>query len=392
MRKMWQNVEIDPKRTFTQSEIRFEVASHFWCLLASIFEDCYEGPAPTSPAVGWRDDTMFSDSRVSVSKFLETLVERPLRSVVTALMAGCALLIIHGSARSLTGAEDVGPDDIGSKASVALYYKGAQRCGGVVFQDRYILTVAHCFTDGNGHIDTRPQQLTVLYWSSGKAKRDARMVAKLVIHENYLFQEGETARLGNKAWNFDNFPVNHEDIAVLKLKDAHPVGAISASVSDVDNEYTGDSGHDTWFYMYGSSVNGVIGKLQKALIGQYGPLERVIPSKKPEIFYTVRQMTTIPSENGFDKNVSQCKGDSGSGVFLVKSDDLGYEEHPDKLPNGIQLRQGLPIVVGLVSNNPITDASQEDARCGRDIKAVGFRATRVDYYHDWILSKIKEMQ
>jgi len=76
----------------------------------------------------------------------------------------------------------------------------------------------------------------------------------------------------------------------------------------------------------------------------------------------------------------------------VASNGAPYEEQPDKLPEGIQLKEGQPVVVGLVEGHPITDISQMDAGCGRDVKAVGFRATRIDYYHDWILSKIKEMQ
>jgi|SRR5579871_200531 len=302
------------------------------------------------------------------------------------------MLFIQHSAVSLTGGKDLPADDIGAKASVALYYEGNQICGGVVYKDRYILTTAHCFTDGKGNLELEADDIQVLYWSSGKAKRDARTVEAIVIHENYLFQEGETARLLDQAWNFDNFPVNHEDIAVLKLNAPHPAGAISAFVSGIDNEYTGSKGNDTWFYMYGSSVNGIPGRLQRALVGQYGLLDRVIPGKTPDPFYTVRQMTIIPSENGFDKNISQCHGDSGSGVFLVASNGARYEEETENFPDGIQLKEGLPIVVGLVEGHPITDVGQMNARCGRDVKAVGFRATRVDYYHDWILSKLSEPQ
>jgi hypothetical protein len=339
---------------------------------------------------------MFSDSRRGGPEFLETLVIPSVRCVATVLVACCFLLIIYGSARSLTGGEDVSLNDIGAKASVALYYEGEHLCGGVVFKDRYILTAAHCFTDGKGTIDIEPEEIEVFYWSSGKARRDIRKVEEIAIKDNYLNQEIETERLGENAWDLENFPVNHEDIAVLKIIGTHPVGSVSAFVSDIDNEYTADGGDAptgpaTWFYIYGSAVNGSIGKLQRALIGQYGPLQRVIPGKAPGIFYRTRQMTTIPS--GFDKEVSQCKGDSGSGVFLVKSDGLEYSDQPEKLPDGgIQLKQGHPIVVGLVSGHPITDISQKDARCGRDVGAIGFMASRVDYHHDWIFSKIEEMQ
>ena len=141
---------------------------------------------------------MSSDSRRRVSEFLEKLVEQFLRSVATAFMAGCTLLIIHGSAQSLTGAEDVSPNDIGAKASVALYYKGKLFCGGVVFEDRYILTAAHCLTDGNGSTNIQPGEIQIFYWSSEKAKRDIRKVLELAVNENYLKQEQVTKRLGGQ--------------------------------------------------------------------------------------------------------------------------------------------------------------------------------------------------
>jgi secreted trypsin-like serine protease len=320
-----------------------------------------------------------------------TSVRSAILSAATALLAACFFFVTLDWARSLTGGKYVGPDDIGAKASVALYYHGKPFCGGVVVQDRYILTAAHCLTDGRGHIEKSAKAIEVRYWSSKKPKRNAGKVEKFTVHENLLRQE-RLSYPSARAAEFVNFPVNHEDIAVLKLNGSHPAESISAFVPDIDNEYTatGGRGASTWFYVYGASVNGSFGKLQRALTGQYGPLERVVPGKSPEAFYTVRQMTVITGS--FNKDVSHCHGDSGSGVFLASSDGVEYDENPERLPDRIELKDGLPILVGLVSQYPITRLSEKNAPCGHEIGANAYEATRVDYYHDWIVSKIKEMQ
>ena len=302
-----------------------------------------------------------------------------------------ASFFLAAPARSLTGGKNVGPDDIGAKASVALYYRGKPFCGGVVFADRYVLTAAHCFTDGRGNIIKSAERIVVRYWSSGLAKRDARRVEELTVHENLLRQERlsyPSARPGD----FINFPVNHEDIAILKINRSHPDGAVGAFLPPIDNEYTApeETEKSIWFYVYGAAVNGSYGKLQRALIGRYGPLERVIPGKSPELLHAVRQMTIITA--AFNKDVSECHGDSGSGVFLAKSDGVEYDQNPDKLPEAIELRDGLPILVGLVSQYPVSRLSSKNAPCGRDIGADAYEATRVDYYHDWIIAKIKDLQ
>ena len=316
---------------------------------------------------------------------------RRTRSAATVALVACCLLTTRDSARSLTGGKYVGPDDVGAKTSVILYYRRKPFCGGVIFQDRYVLTAAHCFTDGRGNIVKSAARIEVHYWSIEKPKLGTGKVEKFTVHESFLHQERmsyPSARPGD----FINFPINHEDIAVLKLKGPHPAGSISAFVPPIDNEYTapGGRGSSIWFYVYGAAVDGSFGKLQRALIGQYELLDRVVPGKAPDAFYIVRQMTIITA--AFNKNVSQCHGDSGSGVFLAKSDGVEYDENPDKLPDALELNQGLPILVGLVSQYPVTKLSQKNAPCGRDIGANAYEATRVDYYHDWILSKIKEMQ
>jgi len=118
-----------------------------------------------------------------------------------------------------------------------------------VLGDRYVLTAAHCLTDGRGNAVKSAKRIEVRYWSSEQSKRDARKVSGLTLHENLLHQERlsyPSARPGD----YINFPVNHEDIAVLKLTTPHPAGAIGAFVPAVDNDYTAadETGNSTWFY------------------------------------------------------------------------------------------------------------------------------------------------
>ncbi len=311
-------------------------------------------------------------------------------SAATVLLALCALLCAGIAGRALTGGKNVEPDDVGAKASVALYYAGAPFCGGVVFGDGYVLTAAHCLTDGRGHLAKTAKRITVRYWASQQSKRETRRVEEFALHENLLRQERASypsARPGD----FGNFPVNHEDIAVLKVSRPHPAGAMSVFIPGIENEYTAPdgSGNSIWFFVYGAAVNGSYGKLQRALTGRYRPLERVVPDKPPELLHAVRQMTIVTA--AFNKDVSECHGDSGSGVFLANSDGAEYDDNPEKTPGTIALKDGLPILVGLVSQYPVERVSSKTAPCGRDIGANAYEATRVDYYHDWIMSKIKEM-
>jgi len=328
-------------------------------------------------------------------------IKRAMPWMAPLVFAGLLPFVMAGSATALTGAKNIGADDIGARASVALSYRGGQvRCGGAVFQDRYILTTAHCFTNGRGAMTNPADGWEVSYWSSDGAKRETRRVVKIIIHENYLSQEKATYP-APKPWDYQNFPIHHEDIAVLEISGTHPASAISVFVAPIDNEYTAKSGESwrgaTWLYLYGAAVNGRGWKLQRALLGAPGLIDRVIPGKAPDIMYIARKLvintTGVGNGDNFMKQVSGCGGDSGTGMFLVDPNNIDYDDTPSEFPTTLALKNGLPILVGLMANvsvgGLVTDVVPDAKKrgCGRDVRSEAIIATRIDFHHDWIVSK-----
>jgi Trypsin len=323
--------------------------------------------------------------------------------VATGFIGGCLLLAIQNTARSLTNAEEVAEDDIGAKASAFIRNAGRGWCSGVAYGESFVLTAAHCVIDGNGK-KVRAKELRVFYGKSTTGTEgSSRRVSKFVFHENYVRQMYYQKHLQPDEDIWQNVPLNWEDIAILKIDGTHPAGTVGAFLPGIDNDYSvaqdGPSldfrlKESIWFYLYGYFTGSKsVFKLQKGLSGKDEKLQKVIPGRKQEpavgYVYSTRQLLIQHLSSPNAKPVGMCRGDSGGGVFLIKSDGLNYDISVDRrLPNGgIELKDGHPVLIGLLVHWFVNKENNE--RCSSNEEA---GAVRIDYYHDWVLEKIKELQ
>jgi Trypsin len=321
------------------------------------------------------------------------------------LIGGCLLLVIQNVARSLTNAEEVAEDDIGARASVFIRNAGKGWCSGVAYGDNFILTAAHCVIDRNGK-KVRVQDLTVFYGkNTAENEGSSRKVSKYTVHEHYAKQMYYQTHVQPDDDIWENVPLNWEDIAILKIDRTHPAGTVGAFLPGIDNDFSAvrdgmslDSRlkETVWFYLYGYFTRSKsIFKLQKGLSGNDEKLQKVIPGRKQgpwaaEYVYSTRQLL-IPQLSGplHVKQVGMCRGDSGGGVFLIKSDGSNYGLSLDQgVPSGgIELNDGHPVLIGLLVHWFVNKENND--RCSSNEEA---GAVRIDYYRDWILEKIKELR
>jgi hypothetical protein len=325
--------------------------------------------------------------------------------VAAVFIGGCLLPAIQGPARSLTNAEDVAEDDIGAKASVFIRNAGRGWCSGVAYGESFILTAAHCVVDRNGK-KVSAQELRIFYGkNTAGAEASSRRVSKFFFHEHYAKQMYYQTHLQPDEDIWENVPLNWEDIAILKIDGTHPAGTVGVFLPGIDNDYAAvrdgvsvDSRlkEAVWFYLYGYFTRSKsVFKLQRGLSGNDEKLQKVIAGRKQgpwaaEYVYSTRQLL-IPQLSSplFVKQVGMCRGDSGGGVFLVKSDGVNYGLSLDRgVPSGgIELDDGRPVLIGLLVHWFVNKENND--RCSSNEEA---GAVRIDYYHDWIVEKIKELQ
>jgi hypothetical protein len=292
-------------------------------------------------------------------------------------------------ARAIYGGVEVG-DDIGARATVILRV-GDIQCTGAVYGDSFILTAAHCLIDDDGEPHVAASRIKITY--AGKPDQvDAptRTAAQFVAHESFVRQV-------RAAGASDKRPTDQDDIAVIRVADGHPAGAVGVTLPEIDNDYVfrGYPRSRTiprmWVdvYGYGPPAPSEPNALRKVRLAGTAP-DLVRTSLSFDVpYYFPRRILMSPNFDEFGNDPAWnrrgiCEGDSGGPAFLVTSS--WFSKPRD---GALKLIDGRPLLVGLSSLGFQRDG--DDEMLG-DACVNTFTLVRTDFYRDWILSTIRQMQ
>jgi secreted trypsin-like serine protease len=286
---------------------------------------------------------------------------------------GLLAILAATDAGAILGGVEVAADDPGGRAAVIVSSRHSS-CTGLVYGESYIVTNAHCLMNEDFTGTVAPQDVTVTY-GRGLRQPDAaaRRVAALVIHENFLASA-------------DGYVIDSEDIALIRIEGTHPAGAVGAELPTITNDYVvccvprPRAWPLVWMdvYGFGAAPKGEV--LHKLRANAVAP-DAVWKGLDPKGIYRPRQLRTeIGQSAGGPRGI--CHGDSGGPAFLVART---WSHQAPGEPIG--LVRGHPLAIGLVAwgNGDLTGDSA--AGCSDP-----FYLVRLDYYGDWILSHMRQMQ
>jgi hypothetical protein len=317
-----------------------------------------------------------------------------------AALAACLLAgAIGNKAGAIIGGEDVRESDVGARSTIILLAP-KHSCSGVVYADSFILTTAHCLLDSDLKAPIEPHNLKIIYARSlNQPGAAVRPVSTFVVHENFVKQIESFLSGTPGPLSFSDYPINHEDIAVIRVTGGHPDGAVSATLPEIANDFV------YWglpkarllpllwmdVYGFGSTASGKV--LHKLRVSAVTP--DIVRTRKDPVLgvpYFPRQIMVKPDELAARddpdwKSRGICHGDSGGPAFFVTTENT--HKKPD---TALKLVAGRPIVVGLMSRNmPMQNNNKPDQAAG-DECSNSFYLVRTDYYREWILSRIKQMR
>ena len=178
----------------------------------------------------------------------------------------------------------------------------AQFCGGTLVDDLFVVTAAHCITEGNGSVTPKAQIRVLTGTQSLLAGGTRRVVDQIVRHPNY------------------NNNTNDFDIAVIKLRTAAPgkKARLLTAAQEAELAATGDRAYVTG---WGSLTGG-----------------NNFPSQLQEVNVPIVSRTNCNDGNSYDGLITprmicagvsaggrdSCQGDSG-GPLVVRDAENRYE-------------------------------------------------------------------
>jgi hypothetical protein len=293
---------------------------------------------------------------------------------------------------AIYGGAEVGDDDIGAKATVFVRAGDDVLCTGAVYGDNFILTAAHCLVDDNGQPSVEASGIRITYANRpDQTGALTRTVSRFIAHEGFVRQ----ARVAAAS---DDQPIDHDDIAVIRVAEGHPAGAVGVVLPEIDNDYVfrGYPRQRTvpklWVdvYGYGAPSSGQLDALHKVRVAGTTP-DLVRPAWSLDVSsYFPQRVLISPNFEDFGKDRAWnrrgiCEGDSGGPAFLVAA----TEWLSTARDGAIKLINGHPVLVGLSSLGFQRDG--DDALLG-DACVNTFTLVRADYYRAWILSTIERLQ
>jgi hypothetical protein len=314
---------------------------------------------------------------------------------LAALSVALLAALLPRDVGAIQGGVEVAADDPGARASVIVTARGGS-CSGLVYGDRFIVTAAHCLIDKDFKPTMAPQDVTITYAHSlHQPDAATRKAAALLVHENFPRQVADfLAATGDLP--FADYPINHEDIALIRVDGVHPAGALSAALPEINNDYVFcciphlRSGPLVWADVYGFGAAPRGETLHKLRASAVTP-DIVRPGKDPDLgqFYIPRQIAfhpdAPPAAGGPARGI--CHGDSGGPAFFVAT----TRTH-DAPTGALKLVRGQPLAIGLATRVLPPHAEPGQPEPEPPACTGSFVLVRLDYYRDWILSRIKQMQ
>jgi hypothetical protein len=292
---------------------------------------------------------------------------------------------------AIYGGAEVGDDDIGAKATVFVQAGDDVLCTGAVYGDSFILTAAHCLVDDDGRPHVEASRLTIIYASKPEqADAPTRTASRFIAHESFV-RQARTAESGDQ-------PIDHDDIAVIRVADGHPATAIGVVLPELDNDYV-FRGYPRlrtipklWVdvYGYGPPSPEQPNALRKVRVAGTTP-DLVRPAWSLDVpYYSPQRVLISPNFEDFGKDRTWnrhgiCEGDSGGPAFLLAPTGWLSLTRDGTL----KLIDRRPVLVGLSTLGFQRDG--DDVLLG-DACVNTFALVRADYYRAWILSTIDRLK